>query len=203
MKQLFVTICFLALAPFVFGQITGTGHDFSGATWNQPAAGKCNVCHTPHNAITTVNDAPLWNHAVSNPTYQVYSSGTMQAVVSSPTGNSRLCLSCHDNTIEVGGGLKIGDIGGGYANVGTNLSDDHPISFTYNSLLATQDLGLKDPAIATGIGTLHINQSMLFGTNHDQMECASCHDVHNGYGFDHLLVKDNVGSALCLTCHSK
>jgi len=41
---------------------------------------------------------------------------------------------------------------------------------------------------------------MLIG---GQVQCASCHDVHNGSGVEKLLRKTNVASALCLTCHNK
>jgi len=37
----------------------------------------------------------------------------------------------------------------------------------------------------------------------NQVQCASCHDVHNAANLNFLLVKDNANSALCLTCHNK
>jgi hypothetical protein len=50
-----------------FSQITGSAHDFTdGDTWNTNTSNKmCGVCHTPHNANTSVAEAPLWNHALS------------------------------------------------------------------------------------------------------------------------------------------
>ena len=45
------------------------------------------------------------------------------------------------------------DLGGtetaGYANVGTDLSDDHPIGITYDAALITADGGLNALATAT------------------------------------------------------
>ena len=41
---------------------------------------------------------------------------------------------------------------------------------------------------------------MLFA---GQMECSSCHDVHDELGNTALLRKSNTQSALCLTCHDK
>ena len=84
--------------------------------------------------------------------------------------------------------------------MGTDLSDDHPISFTYNTALATADGGLWDPASAlSGLGGT-IDADLLSGS---MVECSSCHDVHNSYGIPFLLVKSNAASALCLTCHDK
>jgi predicted CXXCH cytochrome family protein len=85
-------------------------------------------------------------------------------------------------------------------NLGTDLSNDHPISFSFDTALATADGGLKDPATASsGLGGT-VNDDLLLG---GKMECASCHDVHNSSNLSKLLVKSNAGSALCLTCHSK
>ena len=81
--------------------------------------------------------------------------------------------------------------------LGTDLSNDHPISFTYDGLLATADGGgLVTPASTS----LVVTGVPLFGA---KMECASCHDVHNTLGIAKLLRVSTVGSALCLKCHSK
>jgi predicted CXXCH cytochrome family protein len=90
-------------------------------------------------------------------------------------------------------------IGGG-ALIGTDLSNDHPVSFVYDANLANSDGGLYDPTnTQSGLGGT-INEDMLIGA---KVQCASCHDVHNGYGNPHLLLKANDASALCLTCHNK
>jgi len=85
-------------------------------------------------------------------------------------------------------------------NLGTDLSNDHPVSFTYDLDLAETDGGLFDPAsTASSLGGT-IEEDMLFA---GRMECASCHDVHNKYELPRLLKIANAGSALCLTCHDK
>lgn len=205
-KGLLFAIFFVAVAQFVFGQtIVGTKHDFSTAGWN--TSGEiCKVCHTPHGAASVAN-APLWNHALTTATYTVYSSPTLNAgspagTLGQPSASTKLCLSCHDNTVAVGGGILIGTLGTpvGYANLGIDLSNDHPVSFTYDAALVALDGGLKPVTSPSGIGSGTIASTMLFN---GQMECASCHDVHNGYGFPNLLVKSNNASALCLTCHNK
>ena len=91
---------------------------------------------------------------------------------------------------------------GSSAILGTDLSDDHPISFTYGTTLATADGELFDPTItASGLGG-NIDADMLFGATNDQLECASCHDVHDDT-HGNFLIMSNTASALCLTCHNK
>ena len=191
----------LAFASISFGQaITGTAHDFSGAGWN--ATGEiCVVCHTPHNAIATVE--PLWNHELSSVTnYTPYSSSTLDATVGQPDGSSKLCLSCHDGTVAVdnfgsttSGTYKIT----GNRNLGTDLSNDHPVSFTYDATLATNDGGLNDPTTTnSGLGST-IDIDML---SSGKLQCSSCHNPHDDTNH-HFLVMSNAASALCLTCHNK
>lgn len=197
------------------GTITGSAHDFSTTGW---AGGQiCVACHTPHNANTTVTDAPLWNHAVTTKTFLLYSSPTLNAATGQPVGVSKLCLSCHDGTVAVdsfGGATGTSFMTGSKA-VGSgpsDLSNDHPISITYNTALATADGALFDPSTKTvtiGSGTQTktgtLAATMLYG---NQIQCASCHDVHNaftvaGINGTPLLKVSKAGSALCLTCHNK
>jgi predicted CXXCH cytochrome family protein len=204
-----LSLFFLA-AGTSFGQtIVGSSHDFHTQNWNTTNE-ICIVCHTPHNAITTVTDAPLWNHQVSAVTnYTLYASPTFNgsATITQPNGNSKLCLSCHDGTVAlenfgtttngnhfISGIYNIGGTGG------THLENDHPISFLYDASLASADAGLFNPnTTQSGLGGT-ITNTMLFN---GKMECASCHDVHNSAGVAHLLRKSNAVSALCLTCHNK
>lgn len=195
------------------GTIVGTDHDFSTTGW---AGGQiCIACHTPHNSNTTVTNAPLWNHAVTTATFTLYSSSTLNATMAQPAGVSKLCLSCHDGTVAVnsfGGTTGTQMITGG-ANLTNNLANDHPIGFTYNTALATSDGSLADPSagsVTIGSGTQTktgtIAATMLYG---GQMECASCHDVHNKDVVEHPLLRDGFTlasgrpSQLCANCHSK
>lgn len=188
--------------------IQGSKHDFSKQTWNTTGE-ICVVCHTPHNAGDNI--IPLWSHTTTKSTFTVYSSATLNAKVGQPSGVSLACLSCHDGTVALdayggqpGTSANIKD----YAdpttkynpNLGTDLSNDHPISFTYDSALATTSGDLQDPSTASsGVGNT-IQKDFL---RNNKVECISCHDVHNGANSQHLLVKGNAGSALCLTCHKK
>ena len=61
------------------------------------------------------------------------------------------------------------------------------------------DPSIKPSGIIGSVGS--INDDMLLQS---KMECSSCHDVHNAASTgSNLLIKDNAGSALCLTCHNK
>src|ERR1043166_742205 len=182
--------------------ILGSKHDLSVAS---PASIKavtesevCIFCHTPHRA----GETPLWNHTLSAATYIPYTSSTIKAAIGQPTGSSKRCLSCHDGTVALGmvnnrstpiqmqSGVTT--LPAGRSNLGTDLSDDHPISFTYDSALVAADGQLKDPAVLTGKVRLDSAK---------QLQCTSCHDAHNNQ-YGKFLVQDNTASALCVTCHN-
>jgi predicted CXXCH cytochrome family protein len=204
-QRIFVLLFAAMLCQASFGQgISGSDHDFSQETWN-PTDEICVVCHTPHNADLSVAGAPLWNHEVTAANFTIYTSATFDGsgTIAQPDGSSKLCLSCHDGTVAIenfGAQTAGSNFITGNDLVGTDLKDDHPISFTYNTALATSDGGLYDPA--TGTTTLGgtIQDDLLVA---DKLQCSSCHDVHDANGNANLLVIGNTGSALCLTCHDK
>jgi len=219
-KKLFVLFAVLTLLAGFSGisiaGIQGSAHDFSGFGF---AGGQiCLPCHTPHNG-ELVEDAPLWNHDLSTATYNLYDSPSFDGrdTIQQPTGASKLCLSCHDGTVAVdsfGGqsGTIFIDAFGADVNLTTDLSNDHPISFVYDTQLATQDPGLFDPAttnVTIGSGTFSktgsIQDVMLAD---DILQCQSCHSVHNdfvaGVAISDALLKISIGgSQLCLACHNK
>lgn len=208
LKSLLLICGFALVSQLALAQIAGTAHDFELAAWN-PTDEICVVCHTPHNADLTVVDAPLWNHEVTATTFTLYSgTSTFNAgvlgTITQPDGSSKLCLSCHDGTVAIenfgaqAAGTNFMATINADADFGTNLSDDHPISFTYDAALVAADGELWPIATSSGLGGT-IEADMLFS---GKVQCASCHDVH-GTGIDYLLRKSNSGSALCLTCHDK
>ena len=209
---LLLTITSLSVSA---GTITGSKHDFSSSGFTGGEI--CIACHTPHNADTSVTEAPLWNHALSTASYSLYDSPTMDATDNNqqPTGTSKLCLSCHDGTVALDSSANGIEMTGIPAVGLDGLSNDHPISFTYNDTLALADGALHDPAtkqVTIGSGTDtktgSIQDVMLIG---GQIQCATCHDVHNkftipaptGTDSNKLLRISNAGSGLCLTCHNK
>ncbi len=160
----------------------------------------CLFCHTPHNASPS---APLWNRRNPGGSYVPYASSTARALAGQPTGASLVCLSCHDGTIALGDVLSRTTpitMGGGTAmpagasNLGTDLSDDHPVSINYTPALAAAHGGeLADPSTLTGKVKLDAN---------GQMQCTACHDPHDDKNAKFLVVA-NTASALCQTCHLK
>ncbi len=207
--------------------LSSTGMDTDGTA---PRAGGavdakneiCVFCHTPHNSNTAVTDAPLWNKDLTAESFTPYSSDTLDATmpatgVDGVTGVSKLCMSCHDGATAVnafGGTTSARFQGendvvlgtdapfiGSLADLGTGLAASHPVSFTYNATLVGLDDELKAVTELSGLGGT-ISEDMLFGASSDQLECASCHDVHDDTNAP-FLVKANTNSALCLTCHDK
>ena len=159
----------------------------------------CIFCHTPHNAR---RDIPfLWNRRDQTVNYIPYQSSTLVARVGQPTGASKMCLSCHDGTIALGaivsepeeiqlrGGIRF--IPAGTSRIWTDLSDDHPISFFYDSNLAQARLELADPALLPSAIQLDPN---------GQLQCTACHDPHDD-AFGNFLVMSNQFSSLCTACH--
>ncbi len=159
----------------------------------------CIFCHTPHGAG---QDIPfLWNRRDQTVSYIPYQSSTLYARVGQPTGASKMCLSCHDGTIALGavvsepeeirfqGGIRF--IPAGTSRIWTDLSDDHPISFVYDSNLAQAKLELADPALLPFAIKLDQN---------GQLQCTACHDPHDDT-FGNFLVMSNQFSSLCTSCH--
>lgn len=204
-KYIFGLFLFAVLAARA-GSIVNSVHNLSangpGTIKASSESDLCIFCHTVHRAT---GDTPLWNHSLSGVTnYIVYSSARLTAlnvIVPQPNGSSRLCLSCHDGTVALGnvssrtvpivmqGGTTM--MPAGTANLGTDLSADHPISFFYDSTLASRDPDIKDPGQLTGVVRLD---------KEGRLQCTACHDPHNDQ-FGNFLVMDNTGSALCLACH--
>ncbi len=158
----------------------------------------CLFCHTPHRGT---GETPLWNHSLSAASYTPYSSSTTKATIGQPTGSSKLCLSCHDGTVALGMvntrstpiamRNNVTTMAAGPNNLGTDLADDHPISFTYDNALVSANGELKDPVSLTARVRLDHN---------NQLQCTSCHDPHNDQ-YGKFLVQENYGSALCVACH--
>ena len=101
-----------------------------------------------------------------------------------------------------------------------DLSDDHPISFSYSQVLAEPiyDGGSRDgelrPVGNTGDASSALGYKgegvRFFGSDY-RVECSSCHDPHVDYisgvnnpkNYTPFLIRPNSGSDLCLSCHNK
>ena len=157
--------------------------------------GLCVFCHTPHNSSPAKS---MWNKDLPGITYQLYTSSTLRADLKQPTGSSRLCLSCHDGFVAMGNlrvapkgsALKLGALTG--PNVlGTDLSDDHPISFVYDSGLAAKHPGIIDPS--------NLPKELPLDRK-KEMQCTTCHNPHES-NRGKFLRMDNPAGAMCLSCH--
>ena len=154
----------------------------------------CIFCHVGH------QKGPGDNRPELRADYQPYQSSTLTSqMTASPTGASRICLSCHDGTIALGETVASGVIevantaaGGrlpeGDSNLGTDLRKTHPISFVPRMSATTR--APEGPAVKldrTGA-----------------MQCTSCHDPHRE-NIDPVrkkfLVQPNRYSSMCLVCH--
>jgi predicted CXXCH cytochrome family protein len=199
-----------ALAGQAAGQgFTGSAHDFNAAgAWNVGLQ-SCSVCHTPHGSGYDGTLVPLWGNVAdtadaADRTYTMYDNsfrGTIVAgaVAAAPTGISAVCLGCHDGQGYMDGGTgtmttltpgssAILDPGG---DAVIDLTNDHPISIDYATVVA-----------ADGDFFDNASTDALLDAGGD-VQCSSCHDVHNGSGIAKLLVMANTADQLCLTCHNK
>jgi hypothetical protein len=223
---------------------------------DSPESEICIFCHTPHGADTS--EGPLWNKDLPNPgEYTEYTSSSIDSNIGQVNGASKLCLSCHDGTIAIGslrnvrgqqGTIDMQGTGGngagsdrmpggegtttGYTrNLGQDLSNDHPISLTYNSSFVNSDGEMRDPGDdplrvrgrtpRPGIQDIHL-QPVNKGDSVGQVQCISCHDPHiretsSGEGnikflrLNRLQKANPTGSntfstandIICLACHTK
>jgi len=213
-KLVMLSSILLGLTPLCLGQnIKGSSHDFTSKTQYNTTGELCIVCHAPHGTSSVA--VPLWNHNITSQIFSTYIGykfpmrGGM--TITQPDGASKLCLSCHDGVSAINqfGGANGSTYQGTSPTpqplttndrIGTDLTNDHPISFIYNTALAQLDGALKDPSTATTSlgGTIATDMLDING----KVQCPSCHEVHDQtiYRFGKI---SNAGSALCLTCHNK
>lgn len=208
MKKVLVLVALATLvsASVYAAGIKGTKHDLSstgGGDIKVAATTEiCVFCHTPHGASASTKYTPLWNRTdTANPTANYNSSSYSQnAATDVITTDAYLCLSCHDGVQQVGAlnnqpnsGTVVGatNVVTGTANLGTDLSNDHPIGFVY-STAQTADGAAN--LIASPVG-------ITFAAG-GEMWCSTCHDVHNNTNGQFLAI-NNAGSNLCLACHNK
>ena len=203
-KSILIFLFTFLQSTVIYGQsVVGSLHNLSttspGAIQATSESEVCIFCHTPHSSRPV---APLWNKTDPGITYTLYNSSTLHANLGQPDGSAILCLSCHDGTIALGnvvsrstditftGGITI--MPSGNSNLTTDLSDDHPISFSYTSSLASADGQLKDPSAI----------SMPVQLENGKVQCTSCHDPHKNT-FNKFLVASTQFSDICFKCHDR
>ena len=211
-----LSIVLLAAVP-VFAAVEDTKHDLSSGSGSGVTTSNtdqiCVFCHTPHQSGTSTD--PLWNHTLqsASTSYGFYDSATLNAnstregdiAAIASTDVSWLCLSCHDGTVAVNSLYndpysttvdptltELGNISSGLMtgtpNVGTDLSNDHPINFTYADVVSAD-------------GELTAAGSVTLPLFSGKVQCATCHDPHSSTTL--FLTETVSGSTLCLHCHTK
>jgi len=197
----FVGLLALATPHLADARVRGSKHDLSG----RGAAGGtsegmdeiCYFCHTPHIANPV---APAWSQAQSTIIYTPYWSPTLEARVGQPTGTSKICLSCHDGQTAVdsyGGASGTATITGALA-LGTDLTQDHPISILYNA--GGAEFNTRPTAGWAGTAA---DSLPLYGSAKDQVECGSCHNPHDYTGAGATKFLRRSEAAICTICHAK
>ena len=211
MKRL-ITILVLAAAVLCSSQAWAQKSAMLSGKHDVRASGNtgdaCAACHTPHGANTSYK-AVLWNRsyvptagtftsydATTNPDFK---GGTVS--LGSSSALSLLCMSCHDGTSALNAVIKTPNgtvfrtgTTTAATNLGTDLTNDHPVGFSYDASITGQGTPAKL------IQTPDPGKVRLFGAaGARRVECGSCHDAHTtAAGF---LRSPNTNSALCLACH--
>jgi hypothetical protein len=183
----------------------------------------CLSCHDGTTAVDSIINMPgsgRYNAAANRDTVQndaflgtwVNSSG-VQATSHGRIGTE--CAVCHNGT----GGPSIGATDFSAFNIGTDLRNDHPVGVRFPTVAGPgtdwKDPGRKELKLAyfdnNGNQRADANEIRLYNTGDGyEVECASCHDPHGvpsagaGSTFNATFLRiNNVGSGVCLTCHSK
>jgi predicted CXXCH cytochrome family protein len=222
MKRIIVVAVALAFVLLSAGSalavISGSKHDMrthlTAGSFNGGYDEVCVYCHTPHSSSMA---AQLWNHTGTSAVFTPYTSATMNVAPSvTPGPGSLLCLSCHDGTQAVdtlvnppnvgtpGTNLVTGNLNAakklaaGSALMGTDLTNDHPVGFTYGG--GTESVEITAGTLKSLVTVQGYTSVRLIGGT--QVECATCHDAHN-QTYAPFLRSTNQGSQLCLACHIK
>lgn len=190
-----LALCLLGLFALSFCFEAQGGHE-------ELACGECHVTHrTPGAQLSTRGLWNVSNISSSAETVRPYSSPRFDALntdIGQPDGTSKLCLGCHDGSYS---GLTTKAFGM------SDLARSHPVSFTYDSALASRVRGgrLNDPrATASGLGGT-IDQDLL--DDQSKMQCTSCHDVHSKEQGNSLLkyeykTNGTDDGRMCRVCHN-
>jgi predicted CXXCH cytochrome family protein len=189
----FVAAIAMLLPASAFAAIAGSAHDLTDDFAGGPS-NPCEYCHAPHNP--NPGGSPLWNHTLTTETFTMYGT-TIKGNTPDTTPNtpSLRCLSCHDGVTNIdayGGAAGTTDLGtqfpGTTAVIGTDLSDDHPVSIVLDGLPA----GAQTNAETAGIQFYDDSGTV-------KAECSSCHDPHDTTNTPFLRVAED---SLCAACHT-
>jgi predicted CXXCH cytochrome family protein len=261
MKRLSILLAAVAITFSATAQISTTKHNLgangTGVNKFSGTTEICVFCHTPHGADTSAA-VPLWNRTLNASTYITYDSlgTTTMDGKTAPVGSvSIACLSCHDgvqamsSVINAPGSGTSGDAAwqagtwaganqttgkiSSFANLGTDLRNDHPIGVQYgggglnmsspNGVTADPDFKSASTAVVNGNrvwwvdtgtanGTRQKTDMILYTRSADrgyngQAEAepfVECASCHDPHSNNVTFLRiENTGSAVCLSCHTK
>jgi hypothetical protein len=176
----------------------------------------CITCHVESDFSLSNASKPIWINKTETVEFDTYSRNHLTSQDGFPSGESKLCLGCHD-------GLSASDDKNIYFSseevlnntISLSSHNNHPISILYNSASSFKNKSLADPSMEpSGLGGT-IEEDLL---EDGKIVCTSCHDIHqmkeNEFSSNnHFIATDgnnsismkisNRNSALCLTCHKK
>jgi len=219
MKKVFtllLVLCLMAGVATVWATVIGTPHDL--------APEPCAMCHTPHSGT---GQYPLWNRIQEDQLYTLYNSISFDmGPTVQPRSPSSLCLVCHNGVaselVNYPGPCSNPDAAydievTGCADLGTDLTNEHPISFNFDNSLDLDNNNFPQASLV-GTGVRYAIQGGISGTNYflygsgadnKWFECATCHSVHDLATYPgkgdyqvYFLRSDNTGSEMCLDCHT-
>ena len=215
---IFISLFFISFSWAL--SIVNSKHDMSSTSTSATIkaateAEICKFCHIPHSASTAVQ-APLWNRIQPTNAWTMYNSAYLTAISytlpSAPSERTKLCLSCHDGTIAIGNLVRKGPVTmannvttmptaqAGY--LGTNLTDDHPVSIKYDTTVTGANLQNPGPGTYPTVSGLNIKLYSVSGVKY--VECTSCHEPHNNANSKFLVASFYSGNVanFCTACHN-
>ncbi|WP_429884310.1 hypothetical protein [Geoalkalibacter halelectricus] len=203
---------------------TPHGGSLDGPLWNRELPGALEFTHYTTATLDTVAGGA--NRPLSDESLLCMSCHDGAMAVnhvlrpSSRTGEQPTMMGGQTHVELVWLGFALGGrIGGAFENgwlteETRNLTDDHPISFSYDAVrTAYQSVGRGNQLHSAGEAAV---AGVRFYGAGNRVECGSCHDPHVNYDstipwddptaderYRPFLITPNTGSALCLACHNK
>lgn len=169
----------------------------------------CLGCHDGKTALNVLHNSPTGVVGGAGGSYDASAVLVNYGV----TPAARSIQYGYETTFGIMAPANIGGTEGSPASraEGSNLTDDHPIGFSY------YDAWNTSPATKAALhdtGTVDSNSLGKIRFFNGKMECSTCHDPHVNYdpGFGTpagdptlrpFLVMSNSASSLCLACHNK
>ena len=169
--------------------------NLQGLSTSRPPSPESMLCLSCHDGSLSVN------HVINAPNDREGA-----PILSDSTNNpdTKIIDFFGDPGARIGGKRGFGTSG----NTG-DFSDDHPFSFSYTNVLASDEYQAGNAKENTlwNEGTAVANGVQFFGGSSNNVECSSCHDPHVNHKdnpeYSPFLIMPNTGSALCLACHRK